>query len=200
MQKFSLLLKEPSHKYHQNLQGQDTCTGRKHCLQQYSCQPALEMPLIMQAVLLLFPETGEMDQAGEQALAILREFGLPSLIPVVVPPLEAPLKVRAACKKLASETLEAQVGNWQSPLVIDQELQVVPMMAHRPEAFIFFWHLTGKYGSQDSSMRYSKTTLLHCIFSKILLLGCHLWPCCQPILHSANLLVECGAPTQAANC
>ena len=39
----------------------------------------------------------------------MRHNGLPSLFPVVVPPLGAPLKIRAASKKLAAATLESQV-------------------------------------------------------------------------------------------
>lgn len=65
------------------------------------------MPL--QIVLLVFPETGDIDKSGELALAVLRDFGLPNLVPAVVPPSDAPLKVRSASKKLAAEALRLQV-------------------------------------------------------------------------------------------
>ena len=61
-------------------------------------------------MLLVFPETGDIDDSGERALAILRNFGLPTLVPVVLPPEGAPLKVRAASKKLAAASLELQVN------------------------------------------------------------------------------------------
>lgn len=63
----------------------------------------------MQIVLLVFSETAELSPAAEQALTILREFGAPLLVPVVLAPAGAPLKVRAACKKLAAAALESQV-------------------------------------------------------------------------------------------
>jgi hypothetical protein len=64
---------------------------------------------VAQAVLLVFSERGEVDQYGELALTVLRDFGLPTLIPVVLPPAGAPLKVRSASKKLAATALELQV-------------------------------------------------------------------------------------------
>ena len=63
----------------------------------------------------MFPETGDIEQSGERALAILRDFGLPTLVPVVLPPEGAPLKVRAASKKLAAAALELQVHLVQGP-------------------------------------------------------------------------------------
>ena len=63
----------------------------------------------MQIVLLVFPETGDINKSGELAMAVLRDFGLPNLVPVVIPPTDAPLKVRSASKKLAAEALRLQV-------------------------------------------------------------------------------------------
>lgn len=65
----------------------------------------------LQIVLLVFPETGDIDKSGELALSILRDFGLPNLVPVVIPPADAPLKVRSASKKLAAEALRLQVDS-----------------------------------------------------------------------------------------
>lgn len=42
-------------------------------------------------------------------MTVLRDMGLPTLVPVCVPPVNATLKVRAASKKLATEALKLQV-------------------------------------------------------------------------------------------
>lgn len=63
----------------------------------------------LQGVLLLFPETGQIDESGELCLNILRHNGLPTLIPVAIPPSSSPLKVRAASKKLTNLALQNQV-------------------------------------------------------------------------------------------
>ena len=65
----------------------------------------------LQGAILLFEESAEIDETGNMILSILRHNGLPSLFPVIVPPLEAPLKVRAASKKLAASALEAEVSS-----------------------------------------------------------------------------------------
>lgn len=65
---------------------------------------------VFQVVLLAFSEHGEVDAAGQLLLATLREFGLPTLVPVVKTLPNAPLKVRAASKKLAAASLELQVS------------------------------------------------------------------------------------------
>ena len=65
----------------------------------------------VQIVLLVFPKTGDIDKPGELALSILRDFGLPNLVPVVIPPADAPLKVRSASKKLATEAFRLQVDS-----------------------------------------------------------------------------------------
>lgn len=63
----------------------------------------------------MFGSTGDVDESAEQVLAILREFGMPTVVTVVLPPQDAPLKVRAASKKLAAATLELQVS-WSNPV------------------------------------------------------------------------------------
>ena len=66
----------------------------------------------MQVVLLVFPgQPGAvlLDEAGSAALTLLRAMGLPTLIAAVQGPADAPLKDRAAGKKLADAAITAQV-------------------------------------------------------------------------------------------
>ena len=57
----------------------------------------------------MFGATAEIDEQGERALGILKSFGLPTLVPAVLPPQGADLRVRSASQKLAAGVMKDQV-------------------------------------------------------------------------------------------
>ena len=64
-------------------------------------------------------------------MSVLRSYGIPNLLPVVVAPSEAPLKVRSACKKLvnaatAASGLHPDPENW-TPKLAEYQIELITL-------------------------------------------------------------------------